>query len=120
MGLTGNKKFFKKYIKTLQLAHSYPKQVKPLIQQAPLPVLKLISNAAIIASRGNIKLTPKQKKLFRDKRKLFSVLANRSIGFEKKRHYLVQSGRGAFIPILLSTVIPLVGDLLFNLFKKKE
>lgn len=113
-----NKKFLKRYLQTLQLARGNPRQLKQLISQAPVPILKLLSNAAILASRGNIKLTPKQKQLFREKRKLFNVLTNRSIGFDKKRQYLVQTGGGVFIPVLLSAVAPLVSKLLFNVFGK--
>lgn len=117
-----NKKFLKRYIKTIVSAKAYPKQVKDLIRTAPIPVLKVISNAAIVASRGNIKLNPKQKKAFSKQRKFFQIFGNKSIGFDKKRQYLNQKGGalGALIPILLSTVVPLVGDLLFRAIGKKE
>lgn len=113
-------KFFKRYLKTLQVAEPYPKELKQLLQQAPIPVLKLLINAAIIASKGDIQLSPTEKKLFKAKRKFFSVLGSR-IPIEAKRQYLVQSGKGflSLIPILLSTVLPLAGDLLFKLFHKE-
>lgn len=116
-----NSKFYKRYLKTLQSAKGSTKLIRELIRQAPIPVLKLLSNAAIIASRGTIKLTPSQKRQFAKKRQLFNILGNRTINFEKKRQYLVQSGGAipAFIPILLSAVVPLVGELLFKAFSKK-
>lgn len=110
----GNKKFYKKYLKALQFSKGYPKQTKDLIRAAPVPVLKLLGNSAILASRGNIKLSPSQKKQFRAHKKLFDILTSRSVGFEKKRNFLVQRGGFAFIPLLLSTVVPLVGDLIFR------
>lgn len=116
-----DKKLYKRYLKTLQSAKGYPKLIKELIRQAPIPVLKLLSNAAIVAARGNIRLNPRQKKLFRQNLNLFKILANRRIGFENKRRYLVQSGNGipGFIPILLGTVIPLVGQLLSTVLQSK-
>lgn len=115
-----NKKFFKKYLKAIQHSQGFPAQTKSLLQAAPIPVLKLLSNAAIIAAKGNIKINPHTKKLFGQKRKFFSVLGDKSVPFQTKRSYIVQRGGGAFIPLLLSTVIPLVGDLLFKAFTKQE
>lgn len=116
-----NRKFYKRYLKTLQSAKGSTKVIRELLRQAPVPVLKLLSNAAIIASRGNIKLTSSQKKLFAKKRKLFNILGNRTISFDKKRQYLVQTGGAipGFIPILLSAVVPLVGELLFKAISNK-
>lgn len=119
--LVRNSKFFKRYLKTLESAQGYPNQTKELIRQAPVPIIKLLSNAAIYAAKGNIELTPKQKQLFRQKRKLFRVLASHSVPLERKRDYMIQTGGGiaAFIPVLLSTVIPIVGELLFRAINKK-
>lgn len=110
----GNKKFFKKYLKALQHSKGFPKQAKELIRSAPVQVLKLLGNSAIVASQGNIFLTPGQKKQFRIHKKFFDVLTSKSIGFEKKRKFLVQKGGFSFVPVLLSTIVPLVGDLIFR------
>lgn len=118
MALNKNKKFYKKFLSAIRHSQGHPKDSKQLLRAAPLPVLKLISNAAIVASKGSVKLTPSQKRAFRDRKKLFGVLASRGIGFEKKRRYITQRGRGAFIPILLSAVLPLVGELLFRAIKR--
>lgn len=115
-----DKRFYKKYLKLLSFSTKKPQLTKELLKLAPLPVLKLICNAAILASRGsNINLTNKQRQLFKNKHSLFSLLGNRSIGFGRKRKYLIQKGNAAFIPILLSTVIPLVADLLFKAIDRK-
>lgn len=114
------RKFLKRYLKTLELSQGYPNQLKELLRQAPVPVLKLLSNATIIASRGSVQLTPKQKKIFRKHKKLFNILSDRSIGFNRKRRFLVQRGGFAqIIPILLSAILPVVGELLFNLIGKQ-
>lgn len=115
-----NKKFYKKYLKALQYSQGFPRQTHELIKAAPIPVLKLLGNTAVIASQGNIRLSPSQQKQFRAHKKFFDILIDNSIGFEKKRKFLNQKGGFSFIPLLLSTVVPLVGDLLFKAFQNKE
>lgn len=112
-------RFYKKFIKLL--AHSpNNKLTSSLLKLAPIQVIKLISNAGIIASHGtHIRIPNKQKSQFKKHRKLFSVLQDRSVGFDKKGKYLIQKGNAAFIPILLSTVLPIVSDLLFRAFSNK-
>lgn len=114
-----NKKFIKKFFKTLQYSQGQPKITKELLKLAPPDVLKLLSNTAIVTSKGNINLTPNQKRLFARKRKFFDVLANRTVPLDQKRRFLVQHGGAAFIPILLSAVLPFVGELILNAFKDK-
>lgn len=114
-----DKKFYKKYLKALQYSQGFPKQSKELIRAAPVPVLKLLSNAAIIASKGDIKLTPNQKHKFAQHRRLFRLLGSPGISFNNKRKYLIQRG-GSVIPILLSTLLPLAGQVLFDIFGKRE
>lgn len=119
MGKQHNFRFYKKYIKLL--SHSPNKKLTTeLIKVAPVPVLKLISNAGIFASHGNnIKLSDKQKQVFKKHRKLFTILQEPKGDFNSKRKYLVQKGNAAFIPILLSTVVPLVADLIFRGLSRK-
>lgn len=114
-----NTKFYKKYLKTLQWSKGFPHVTNDLVRAAPVPVLKLLSNAAIIGAKGNLQLTPKQRAQFSKNRRFFQVLGNRGVNFEQKRQYLVQKGGAAFIPILLSTLIPIVGELLTRAFTNK-
>ena len=98
-----------------------PHQTKQFLSLAPVPVLKLISNAAIHASHGKIHLSDANKKLFRKNSKIFQTLLNKNLGFEKKRLALVnQRGGGFFIPTLIATVLSAIGPALFGLLKKNE
>ena len=112
--------FVKRYVKLLSVSPS-AKHTKHFLSSAPVPVLKLISNAAIHASRGKIHLSDANKKLFRKNNKLFKILISKDIGFEKKRSALIkQRGGGFFIPALISTVLSAIGPALFGLLKKNE
>ena len=88
---------------------------KVLLQKAPDSIIKLICNATLNASSGDVHLTPSQKKLFAKHKKLFSTLLSRGVSIKSKRRILNQGG-GAFplIPIILSTVLSSLGSLLFN------
>lgn len=108
-----NKRFFKKYLKLLALS-SNNTVTKKLIKLAPKQVIKLIANAALLGSRGNIHLTPKQKQLFKTKTNFFSLLGDPSISLDKKEKGINQKGNAIFIPALLSAIIPLVSELLFK------
>ena len=111
--------FLKRYLKLLAISQeANPRLRREFIKLAPSPVLKLISNAAIYASRGTIPLSESQKAYFRANRQKFAVLANKKCGFTEKRRVLLQKGSGFFIPFLLSTVLPLLGSALPLLFNR--
>jgi len=86
-----------------------------LLKRAPEKVIKLICNAAVNASRGEVHLTPAQKKLFAKHRHLFQQLTTRQVSIESKRKLLNQRGNGLpLIPILLSAVLSSLGSLIFS------
>ncbi len=109
----------KRYIKLLAVCKE-PKLYKVLLHKAPEPVIKTICNAALNASRGDVQLTPTQKKLFSKHSKLFETLSSRQVTIKKKRNILNQRGNGLpLIPIILSTVLSSLGSLIFDKLGKK-
>lgn len=106
--------FNKRYIKLLSVSQN-PAIVKKLVNTATVPILKLICNSAIHASKGNINLSTNQKKLFRKNKRLFATLTNKQVSFNRKRAALSQKGGSlAFLPTLLSTVLSILGPALFR------
>lgn len=107
--------FNKRYIKLLSVSPQNS-LTQHLVSAAPIPILKLISNAAIHAQRGNLNLTNNTKNRFRKNRKLFNILTNKRFNFNQKRRALVQKGgaAAAILPLLLSTVLSGLGPLLFK------
>lgn len=112
MAPTKSQKFNRNYVELISVS---PKNhYSNLIEKAPIPVLKIISNAAIHASRGQVKLTPAQKKLFKSKQSLFAKLTNKRVGFAQKRKSLTQKGGSFIVPALISAVIGAIGSKLFS------
>lgn len=93
-----------------------PKIRHLILQKSSDGVVKAICNAALNAERGDVALTPQQKRLFSRHRKHISLLTARNVPLKKKRQALVQ--RGGFLqfllPALLGPVISTIGNLLFN------
>lgn len=105
-----NSKSTSRFIKFLSVAPS-GQVVKSVLKASPDPVIKTISNAALNAIRGDVALTPNQKKLFRANQKLFKTLVSPSISVSQKRNSLVSQKGGAFplIPILIGAVLGSLG-----------
>lgn len=98
--------------------NTHPQITKLILQKANTDVIKSISNAALNAYKGNIKISPINRAKFAKHRKVFEALLNRHVPITKKRKLLVnQKGGFAFaplIPILLSTVISAIGSAFLN------
>ena len=103
----------KRYVQFLSLCKD-PASRKLVLQKAPESVIKAICNASLNASNGDIRLTPKQKKLFKRYQPLFQHLNSRQESIPKKRKLLVQKGGLAILPIILSTVLGSLGSALFS------
>ena len=104
-----------KYLAVCQKKH--PKEIQAILKHSPDNVVKSICNAAVNAYRGNLSLSPKARKEFHSKRKVFELLCNKKIPLNVKRRKLVNQKGGAFpalIPILLSTVLSAVGSAFFS------
>ena len=109
----------KRYIKLLAVCKDR-KLYKALLQSAPETVIKTICNAAVNALKGEVHLTPSQKKLFGKHKKLFESLSTRQVSIKAKRKLLNQKGNGLpLIPIILSTVLSSLGSLIFEKIASK-
>lgn len=83
-----------------------PKERKALFKVADTKRIRTVCECAYNLLRGNLRLKDKCK--LRKLRKYKSVLrrlAERGKSWGKKRKYLVQTGGGFLIPLLLSTVL---------------
>jgi len=104
----------KRYFKLLAVCKD-PTVFKVLIRKAPDLVIKLICNAALNASRGEVHLTTAQKRLFAKHKTLFEKLSTRQVSINAKRKLLNQRGNGLpLLPIILSTVLSSLGSLIFS------
>lgn len=106
--------FNKRYIKLLSVLPPRNSLTNQLIKSAPVPIVKLISNAAIHALRGKVNISNNTRQKFRKNRKLFNILSNKSYNFNQKKRALVQKGGASILPLILSTVLAGIGPLLFK------
>lgn len=107
----------KRYLKFLSISHN-PRVNKVILADAPDRVIKVISNAALNAQRGDVHLTPAQKRLFAQNRRLFDTLTSKRIPLNVKRRFLVrhqqQRGGGVILGTILAAVLTSLGRLLFK------
>ncbi len=101
-------KYITRYIKFLSSCVN-PSLWQSAIKASPVCVIKGISNAALNAQHGQVKLTPRHKKLFSANNKIFATLTNKSIPIVNKRKVLSQKGGFGIIPSLLAVVLASLG-----------
>lgn len=82
-----------------------PAAYHSVIRASPNSVVKTICNAALNVERGDIQLSPIQKKLFRNHRKEIAKLTNRRVNISTKRRLLEQRGGAFFIPALIGAAL---------------
>lgn len=106
----------KRFLKFLTIPGTEVGIQKRLIKTCPDSVIKSICNAAVNILRGEVVLTPKQKKLFAKHRKVIEKICARKVPLNSKRSAIVQKGKGllAILPLLLSTAIGALGTAFAN------
>ena len=88
---------------------------RKILERAPDSVIKNVCNAALNAERGDVKLTPSQKKLFAKHRGLISKLTNKKLSLATKRRIIQKGGIWPIlIPAILSAVIGALGSAIFK------
>ena len=103
----------KRTIKYLAVSKD-PKIITGIIKRAPKVVIKTICNAAENVIRGNLHLTPEQKRVFKKHKKVILELRTRKIPIDKKRDLIIQDGGAFWIPLLVSAALSTLGSLLFK------
>ena len=81
---------------------------KEILRRAPANVIKGICNAAINCQRGEVKLSPEQKRILHHHRNIIQNLVNKGVQLEGKRRFLVQHGGtiiATIMPVILSTFL---------------
>jgi hypothetical protein len=91
-----------------------PAAYRSVVRAAPDSVLKAICNAALNVERGEIKLSPARKTLFRQHRQQIANLTSRRVGLASKRRILEQSGGAFWIPTLIGAAISALGSAIFG------
>lgn len=104
----------KRYVKFLAVCKD-PQLLRSALVRAPDSVIKVISNAALNALKGDIPLTDDLKKKFRAKKTLFNILSTKKTSLRQKRSAILQKGGAlGLIPLILTAVLSTVGSALIR------
>lgn len=98
---------------TLQTAK--PKLRKSILENADISFIKTLIECVQNTLNGNVPLNEKELKKIKRFRKVLRELLSSKCKLEKKRQIIIQSGGGAFLPILLA---PIVTAAISHFFKK--
>ena len=107
----------KRTVKYLAVAPSY-KAYSAALRGAPDEVVRTIANAAYNVERGDLQLSPAEKKLFAQHRKAIATITSPKVSLARKRKEITsQKGGFPFIPLIIGSALGALGSFLFG---KKE
>jgi len=89
-----------------------PKLRKAILANCKGELVKTLSECSLNLLRGNVKLTPCQKRKLRKYRAHLRKLADKRVSLTSKKKAIVQ--RGGFLLPLLGAVLPTIASLLFK------
>ena len=89
-----------------------PKLRIAILANCKSELLKILNECYLKLLRGNIKLTPCQKRKLREHSVLLRKLADRHVSLSAKQKSIVQ--RGGFLLPLLGAVLPTIASLIFR------
>ena len=89
-----------------------PKLRKAILANCKCDLVKTLSECSLNLLRGNVKLTPCQKRKLHKYRAHLRKLADKRVSLTSKKKDIVQ--RGGFLLPLLGAVLPTIASLLFK------
>jgi len=85
---------------------------KAILANCKSKIVKTLSECSLNLLRGNVKLTPCQKRKWRKHRIHLRKLADKRVALSYKKKAIVQ--RGGFLLPLLGAVLPTIASLIFR------
>lgn len=98
----------KRTVKYLSVCRN-PKILREILRTAPDGVIKAISNIALNALKGEVRLTVAQKRIFRRHKAVILGLCSKKKSLIQKRKLLQQKGGAFFLLPLIKGVLSLLG-----------
>lgn len=100
------------------LYHATPQKRKDIIAHCSPDFLQALCEIALNLLKGNIPLSTSQYKKLKRQKKIIRLLADHKTSL-KRKHQVLKKQTGGFIFPLLSAAVPLIGNLLGGLIRKK-
>ena len=85
------------------------KQRKVILQNASPSLLKCLCECGLNILKGNVKLSPSQKRQLSRHKQMLRILADRKVPVKRKRQGLVQ--KGGFLPALFGPILSTLAGL---------
>lgn len=95
------------------LSTANPKTRRLLLEHADKPLIYSICEIALNFLSGRVPVSPSDKQRLAKYKNTLRKLATRGQHWQDKKK-IVQTGGGAFLPILLSVLGPMLGNLIFG------
>ena len=91
---------------------------KKILKEAPKELINCVAECSHNVLKGNVPLSPAQKRKLRPKRQQLRLLADKKVSIQKKKKVLNQ--QGGFLPLLAlaPSLAPVVGNVLSELVRK--
>jgi len=106
----------KKHLEVLKLLkNAKPKLRQSIVASAENDLVQCICECCHNILKGNIKLSPKEKKQLSRHKKPLRDLTSKRLSVERKRKLLVQ--KGGFLPALLAPIIGIASSLIGGLLR---
>lgn len=90
-----------------------PNTRKTLLKDADKALIYSLCELCDNTLSGNLRLSPAERQKLSKYKNLLRRLATRGESWKHKKQILIQKGGGAFLPLFLSFVGPMLGKLLF-------
>ena len=117
----------KKHAKVIcLLAKAKPKAIRNIISSADKDLIKTVNACAYNVLKGNVKITPAQKKRLRRYRESLATLSLKKTPLKTSRALLMKGSGlvtallGTIAPLLLNTVLPAIVKPVLSAVKKKR
>ena len=99
-----------------ELARAKPKVRRKILRAASIDLVRCLCECSHNILRGNLKLSPKQKKKLKHHSKTLRSLAGKKVGLKRKKKLILQ--KGGFLPALLTPILGIASSLIGNLLNQ--
>lgn len=100
------------------LYYATPQKRREILSYASPDFVQALCEIALNVSKGNVPLSSSQYKKLKSQKKIIKSLTNKRTGLKRKQQTLAKQ-TGGFLPLLLSTVIPIIGGLIGDAIQRK-
>lgn len=99
------------------LYHATPQKRRDILAYCSSDFIQALCEIALNVLKGNVPLSTAQYNKLKRQKKVIRLLADKRAGLKRKHQTLMKQSGGFLLP-LLSTVVPIIGDLIGGLVRR--